>query len=956
MCGLAAIFSYRNSALLVDEVELLRIREAMLNRGPDGEGLWISNDKRVGLAHRRLAIIDLSANGAQPMATPDGVVRIIFNGEIYNFRELRLDLEAKGYRFRSNSDTEVLLFLYQEHGQDLVHHLRGMYTFVIWDERKRGILLARDPFGIKPLYYADNGTTIRIASQVKALLKGGHVDTSPEPAGHVGFFLWGYVPEPYTLYKNIRSLPAGSTMWIDASGQKKTCQFFNLTAEVAQASETQLHITHDEMLERLRAALLDSVRHHMIADVPVGVFLSAGLDSTTLVALANEVGGNDLRTVTLGFKEFGGTKDDEVPLAELVARNYGTTHRTEWVTKNDFQDEYGRVLQAMDQPSIDGVNSYFVSRAASNAGLKVALSGLGGDELFGSYPSFEQVPRMVKAFSPLNRISALGKGFRYISAPILKHFTSPKYAGLLEYGGTYGGAYLLRRGLFMPWELPTLLDGEIVRQGWEELRTAVRLEKTTLGTYNSRLKVTALESAWYMRNQLLRDADWASMAHSLEIRLPFVDVQLFRSVTRLINSSSAPKKIDLARILHLHLPDAIIRRRKTGFSIPIREWIFERVRPSSPASGLKVWAQNIYQAWGFNQNNKMRSAPTVLIFRIGQLGDTLIALPAILEIRRKYPNHRLVLLTDRHSGKTGHVSSWDVLGPTGWFDRVIYYEHDTKRERKLKLFFTLLRELRSLNVEHVFNLASRSERQAIRDRLFFRIVTRAQSYHPLAVPLSRTEREWSYLLRSVGVQKSQDYEFRLTIPELERETALRVVRAEFPALGKRLLAIGPGSKMPSKRWPLSRYAELGRRLLSDFSDVQLLVLGGDEDILVGDELCKIWGNRSHNLAGKLSVYGSAAILEHCTAYVGNDTGTMHLGAMVGKPCVALFSARDALGKWEPFGNAHVVLRHEVECAGCMLENCTRDNKCLNLISVDEVYIATRAIVMRNKHLALAGGV
>jgi asparagine synthase (glutamine-hydrolysing) len=619
MCGLAAIFSYHTSAVPVDRAELLRIREAMINRGPDGEGLWVSDDKRIGLAHRRLAIIDLSTAGDQPMTTIDGAVRIVFNGEIYNFRDLRLALEVKGYRFRSNSDTEVLLYLYQEYGQEMVQHLRGMYAFAIWDERKRGVFLVRDPMGIKPLYYADNGTTIRIASQVKALLKGGQVDTSLEPAGHVGYYLWGNVPEPYTLYKGIRALPAGTSLWIDEVGHKKFRQFFNITDELANASSTRLNLTPDEIHEILRSALLDSVRHHLIADVPVGIFLSAGLDSTTLLALAKEVQTssqirlnrgkgvqpavsldrgleNALHTVTLGFKEFQGTHNDEVPLAELVSKRYGTIHQTRWLTKEDFQSDYQRLLDFMDQPSTDGVNSYFVSKVAKDAGLKVVLSGVGGDELFGGYPSFHQIPSLVKLFSPLNSVPVLGKGFRYISTPILKHLTSPKYAGLLEYGGTYSGAYLLRRGMYMPWELPNLLDGEIVRQGWEELQTTSRMEQTIQNVKNTHLKVTALETTWYLRNQLLRDTDWASMAHSLEIRTPLVDIELLRAVVPLLKSSCPPSKLHMARAPNLPLPVKILQREKTGFSIPVREWLFAQEGSSPKGRGLRDWAGAIYAA------------------------------------------------------------------------------------------------------------------------------------------------------------------------------------------------------------------------------------------------------------------------------------------------------------------------------------------------------------------------
>ncbi len=573
------------------------MREAMIARGPDGAGIWLSDDGRVGLAHRRLAIIDLSEAGAQPMATADKSIHIVFNGEIYNYRELRCDLEAKGYSFHSRSDTEVLLYLYQEHGPDLVHYLRGMYAFAIWDQRKRGMLLVRDPFGIKPLYYADDGATLQIASQVKALLKGDGIDTSPEPAGHVGFFLWGHIPEPYTLYKGIRALPAGSMLWMDASGRRELKQFFNLAAELAGAQATALTISREEMRDRLRVALLDSVGYHLVADVPAGVFLSAGLDSTTIAALAKEAGHGPLHTVTLGFKQYQGSEDDETELAELVARHYGTIHQTRWVTKEDFQRGYPHLLDAMDQPTIDGVNSYFVSQTAAMAGLKVVLSGMGGDELFGSYASFQQIPRMVNLFHPFCAFPAVGRSFRYISAPVLKHFTSPKYAGLLEYGGSYGGAYLLRKGLFMPWELPALLDGEMVREGWNELQTLMRLEETINGVGNAHAKVTALETAWYMRNQLLRDIDWASMAHSLEIRTPFVDIELFRVVAALLNSSSVPAKADMAKSPKKSLPAQILSRRKTGFSIPVREWISGGVALQGVGRGLRGWGQGLYANW-----------------------------------------------------------------------------------------------------------------------------------------------------------------------------------------------------------------------------------------------------------------------------------------------------------------------------------------------------------------------
>jgi asparagine synthase (glutamine-hydrolysing) len=401
----------------------------------------------------------------------------------------------------------------------MLHDLRGMFAFAIWDNRKKELFLARDPFGIKPLYYADDGKTIRVASQVKALLKGTDINTTPEPAGHVGFFLWGHVPEPYTFYKGISALPAGSYMTIRRDGGKTMQSYCRITDIFVEAEHSRVWLSREEMEARLREAMLDSVRHHLIADVPVGIFLSSGLDSTTLTALAAEIAPANLNTITLGFREYLDTSNDETPLAILVAGQYNTTQHTIWVSKDDFQLQREHLLHSMDQPSIDGVNTYFVCQAAKKAGLKVWLSGLGGDELFGSYPSFRQVPKMVRFFGPFQKSPYLGKAFRKVSAPFLRHMTSPKYAGLLEYGGSFSGAYLLRRGMYMPWELPKLLDGDLLKEGWQELQTLLRLDETINGLRSDHLRVSALETCWYMRNQLLRDADWASMAHLIEMRL-----------------------------------------------------------------------------------------------------------------------------------------------------------------------------------------------------------------------------------------------------------------------------------------------------------------------------------------------------------------------------------------------------------------------------------------------------
>jgi asparagine synthase (glutamine-hydrolysing) len=588
MCGIAGIFAYSDAAPPVDREELLKIREVMINRGPDGAGVWISSDRRIGLAHRRLAIIDLTAAAAQPMTDFTGRYSIVFNGEIYNFRALKTSLEIQGYCFKSNSDTEVLLNLYAANGPEMVKDLRGMYAFAIWDNKKQSLFLTRDPFGIKPLYYADDGKTLRIASQVKALLKGGKVNTDAEPAGQVGFYIWGSVPEPFTLFKSIKALPAGSTLLIDTTGKKETGIFFHIAKEVMLQPDNDAGNKNDRRAE-LRGALLDSIRCHLVADVPVGIFLSSGKDSTTITALTSEIKPENLRTVTLGFEEYRGTRDDETPLAEVVARRYGTDHQTIWVSKDEFHADLEHIFSVMDQPTIDGINTYFVSKAASKAGLKVALSGLGADELFGGYPSFKEIPRMVGLFGMFRNLPWFGKLFRKYSTRFVNKLTSPKYAGIFEYATNYGSAYLLRRSLFMPWELSGFLEPEIIAKGWENLQTIFYLEDTVKNIPHANAKITALESCFYMRNQLLRDSDWAGMAHSIEIRVPFVDITLLRKIKHIAGSDFVTKS-ELASTPVRLLPHQVLARKKTGFNIPTKLWI-----TGGSERGLRGWSHEVYK-------------------------------------------------------------------------------------------------------------------------------------------------------------------------------------------------------------------------------------------------------------------------------------------------------------------------------------------------------------------------
>ncbi len=596
MCGINAIYAYRDHAPAIDRDEVIATRESMHSRGPDAGDAWFSPDGRVGLGHRRLAIIDLSPGGAQPMHF--GSLSIVFNGEIYNYRELRAGLEARGRTFTSQSDTEVMLQLYDEKQERMLDDLRGMFTLALWDGARRRMLLARDPYGIKPLYYADDGATIRVASQVRALVAGGKVSTQFDPAGAAGFFLRGTVPEPFTMYRAIRELPAGCYTYTNADGASEPVAYFSIAATLRDAVERGSHFTEEQRRDVVHDAVLESIRYHMVADVPVGAFLSAGIDSTAVVALARESGATDLQTMTLRFEEYRGRVNDEAPLAVLVAKQYGVRHSIQELTLTEFRAELPRIFAAMDQPSVDGLNSYFISKAAHELGLKVALSGAGGDELFGGYTSFRDIPRWMPVTRILSRVPKLGDavhGLNRILSQRSRHI-SPKMGEIVRYGATYAGAYLVKRGRFLASELPSLLGHDVAAEGLARLDLLALIERTvTPDPGNPFARVAALESSLYLRNQLLRDMDWASMAHSLEVRVPLVDAHLLRRIAPALVTRRERGKQLLAMAPRPPLPPEVLQRRKTGFTLPIKEWLSQE--PGGAVEyGKRGWARRVYEA------------------------------------------------------------------------------------------------------------------------------------------------------------------------------------------------------------------------------------------------------------------------------------------------------------------------------------------------------------------------
>lgn len=570
MCGLAGAFSWKDSAPPPRPEDVIAARDQMWRRGQDGEGLWVSEDRRMILGYRRLAILDPDPRSGQPMRR--GRLSLVFNGEIYNFRELRRELEQQGERFATEGDAEVLLALYDCHGPSFVERLRGMFAFAIADEASRTLFLARDHWGMKPLYYSEAGGTLHFASQVKALRAIPSISADADAAGLVGFHLMGSVPEPFTIFRAMSCLEAGHYLTVTERGLGEPVRFAHVAATLARAEPND----RSDLAQTIAAAMRDSVRAHLVSDVEVGLLLSAGMDSGGILGLMSDCGGQSPRCFTLRFPELAGTPSDEAPQAAAIARRYGARHQVQSIDAAEFDRSAERLFEDMDQPSIDGINSWFACRQASRAGLKVVLAGAGGDELLGGYSYFERVPRLHRAARRVRALPLAGRAARWalrrfgpLAAP-----RNPKLAALLDTAGTLPGAYMLSRAVLLPFELSDLLDEGIIRDGLDRLRPLDRIAASIdpdPGSDGGRM--IALETSNYLRNQLLRDGDWASMAHTVELRLPFVDWPTLQAIAPIAHrlGRRAGKRAFASAPLR-PLPPETVNRPRSGFTVPIGAW------------------------------------------------------------------------------------------------------------------------------------------------------------------------------------------------------------------------------------------------------------------------------------------------------------------------------------------------------------------------------------------------
>jgi asparagine synthase (glutamine-hydrolysing) len=546
---------------------------AMIHRGPDDSGMATRGIATIGM--RRLSIFD-PVNGHQPMTTPDGRHTIVFNGAIYNFRALRAELEEAGWAFRTQCDTEVLLAALSQWGEDAIRRLRGMFAFALWDSSDESLLLARDPFGIKPLYYSQAGARFVFASEVGALITSGAVGGEIDPVSVADYLSWLAVPAPRTIYRGISSLLPGECLrLVHAKAETfKSWTFRSITADDAPCSD------REEFIARLRERLEDTIRAHVIADVPVGAFLSGGLDSAVVAGLMSRVSGNVLKTFSIGFEEDGFSEADD---AEVSARHFGAVHHTRILTGDEVARDLDRFLASCDQPTGDGVNTYYVSQTAHQGGVKVALSGLGGDELFGGYPSFQTIPALARQLPSWWRLP----GPVRTGATALLNMGGTRAKKLSDFLDNAHDAHdvaALSRRVFSAANrtailAPDVISGINVSSPFHPQLESLRGDLPVDDMY-------ALVSGWelrtYMADVLLRDSDVMSMRQSLELRVPFIDRPLiewlWKQPAKFKHDRGRPKSI-LAAATEDILPKGMMHRKKRGFTLPFPIWMRGDLRP-----------------------------------------------------------------------------------------------------------------------------------------------------------------------------------------------------------------------------------------------------------------------------------------------------------------------------------------------------------------------------------------
>ena len=637
MCGIAG-FASQADPPADREAAVMRMCAAMHHRGPDDEGLITRGDATLGM--RRLAIFD-PANGHQPMATDDRHFHLVFNGAIFNHRELRAELEAAGVAFKTCCDTEVLLAAYARWGEACLPRLRGMFAFAVWDAREQSLFFARDAFGIKPLYFHHRGARLCFASELNALLASGAVPSEIDPAAVADYLAWLAVPAPRTIWRDVISLrPGECATFRDSRLEVRAWWSFQKITGASKPCATR-----EGFVRELRGRLEETVRAHLLADVPVGAFLSGGLDSSIIAGLMQRASGARLKTFFIGFEE---SDFSETAFAEEAARRLGSEHQTTVLTGAQVAADLEKILGSLDYPSGDGINTYYVSRAARAGGVTVALSGLGGDELFGGYPSFPNLQRLMRWLPFWHGLPAAVQ--RALLGIIVRRGPrGRKLADFLCHAHNAQELAALQRRVFSTIAGRSLLHPDLQAKSPSESPHHPQLARLTaeLADTGPFELVSAWEMRTYMADVLLRDSDAMSMRHSLELRVPFIDRPLvewlWRQPAQFKYDRARPKSALAVAATDL-LPPAILRRKKQGFTLPFAVWMRRELRPfleetfsAASASRSGLFAAGTVQTFWQNYLKSGDRREWSRLWSLAMLIAFVNRRPATFPLRREHP-------------------------------------------------------------------------------------------------------------------------------------------------------------------------------------------------------------------------------------------------------------------------------------------------------------------------------
>lgn len=581
MCGIAGALVLKNSSFTITEQYITKMRDTMIHRGPDGAGVWISSDKHIGLGHRRLSIIDLSEAAGQPMCNEDGSIWIVFNGEIYNHAEIRPELERLGHRFKTDhSDTEVIIHAYEQWGIDCAHKFRGMFAIALWDAKDRELWLIRDRIGIKPLYYSIHHGRIVFASEIKALLQDPDQKREVHEEAFYHYLSFLTTPAPQTLFDGIKKLPCGTWLKIKEDGQIEEHRYW----DVWDYTKPLINVSEDDISEMLLSELRTSVKLRKVSDVPVGVFLSGGIDSSTNAALFSEGENRPIKTFTIGYKGNYKTYQNEMNYARRMANEVGAEYHERLLTIDDLIEFLPHMVHLQDEPIADPVcvPVYYVSKLARDNGVIVCQVGEGADELFWGYPEWKTklqlqryddlpVPRLLKKMG-LTCLRLLGKNQSFPYEWLRRGAEAlPVFWGGAEAFTEVQKQRLISSRLknkfsnFDSWEAVKPIRRRFEEKAWEKSH----LNWMTYIDLNMRLP-----------ELLLMRVDKMSMGVSLEGRVPFLDhkfVELAMGIPESVKTKNGTLKYILKKSVRGLIPDELVDRKKQGFGVPVYEWFFDKL-------------------------------------------------------------------------------------------------------------------------------------------------------------------------------------------------------------------------------------------------------------------------------------------------------------------------------------------------------------------------------------------